>query len=291
MKPIIMLACLFMALSCVMACDDDDDNDENGKNDESEDDDNTDDDNDNNDDDNNNTDDDDNDDNDNQNGESYRPYGEDLPPCDPYVEDYAWFEIENFAVKVENFFARYGTNVQSCMASVDGNDLEIACADWSLSLRWFKETDLLPVKDGRQVKVTASIGLDDYGDVMSWAIGILDEEMEVLIFQADGMAGYWPADAFLHTTDTAEVVCEYYAGQAQPPSSPEDPFTQVVGLSLDGSLNDIEFSISAPEREAPTEDGEYWAILPIHYLGVFDWTDECYDDCDVYEIFFQLVKK
>jgi len=68
MKPIIMLACLFMALSFVIACDDDDDNDENGKNDESEDDDNADDDNNDNDtesdDDNDASDDDDNDDSD-----------------------------------------------------------------------------------------------------------------------------------------------------------------------------------------------------------------------------------
>lgn len=248
--------------------DDDDDNDDNDNDDED-------------------------DDNDDDNDGPYRPYGEGLPPCDPYVDDFAWFEIENFESKVESFADIYGMEPQLCIAAVDGGNLEVACDDWSLSLTWQKESGQFPIQDGQHVKVLANTYLDDYGDVQNHTIGILSEETDILLFQTDGMIGYWFQGApwYMRAT-SSEVVCEYYADQAQPPSSPDDPFTQVVGHSLSGNLNgNYEFSLPAPQTAAPTKDDEHWAILPLYYVGVWDWSEDCCDDCDEYKFLLQLVKK
>ncbi len=230
-------------------------------------------------------------DDDDDNDDPYRPYGEDLPACDPYDSDFAWFEIENFASKVMKFVARYGKQPQSCIASLDDGDLEVICDNWSLSLTWLKKTDGFPIQDGQQVNVAASTGLDDWFDIGGCSIVILSEEMDILLFQSDGMTYLASETGPWHAESHEEKVCEYFAGQAQPPSPLDDPFTQVVGLSFSGSLNGLEFSLPAPATAALTEDGEYWAILPIHYVGVFDWAEDTYDGGDDYEFLFQLVKK
>jgi hypothetical protein len=115
--------------------------------------------------------------------------------------------------------------------------------------------------------------------------------MDILLFQSVGMTYSLQKPDHGMRNPMRKKVCEYFAGQAQPPSPLDDPFTQVVGLSFSGSLNGLEFSLPAPATAALTEDGEYWAILPIHYVGVFDWAEDTYDGGDDYEFLFQLVKK
>lgn len=232
----------------------------------------------------------DDDDDDNDNDESYRPYGKNLPACDPYVDNYAWFEINNFQSKVEDFVARYGTQAQSCVATVVGKGLKIACDDWSLAIAWLNKSIQLPIQDSRQVYIAASTSSFGYDDTIRFSIVMMNEKMEILLFQSDDMGYLSGEDSPWHAEIHQETVCEYYADQEQPPSQSGDPFSQVVGQSLQGNLYGIEFTLPAPQAAVPTEDGEYWAILPANYLGVFDWTENCYDGCFASEFLFQLVK-
>lgn len=219
----------------------------------------------------------------------YRPWGEDLSPCDPYVADFAWFEIEDFGDKVEEFAKMYEDQPQPCDASVSGKDLEIVCDGWTVSMRWLKETGGFPIMDGHELNVAAHHSLTDFESIDD-AIWILNDELDTLLFQAIVDGGLtWEIES-LDIKLNYNIECEYYSEQDQPPTTDEYPWSQVVGLSVNGHLNDIIFDVPEPAQAVITEEGNHWAILPIGYTGTNDFLKDAVDAGGSGDNLFQLIK-